>query len=558
MVWLREPCRPVRMAKAKTTKGRPETPEPTIESVFSPATADAIDVHQEALQLWYDGERVVMATQLQDPSFDARPTRAWAAHASGTFERVPLDASSLGQPTYASHQSFVPRGTSALLYTGSRRFPQQHFELALDTLAITKSPARYPQISDFTPTVMTPHPDGSLWVGGYRTQDSAFGRVYFSTDQGESWTQVPRELPGTVEALSPLGSGVVALAYRSVIAVGRAGFRELAKLKDVVQFAHVDERGVFAFGPTYTAWVAPEAKPKYGSLLTKEDGPTGGCVRLAACGGLFAMARRGPGAGLFLSADALTWARVDGWTGPEPVALVPSATGILAVTREAAVFRVGPRLEGASPPAAPAFFEAAIGGEASPSAIERAFTPGRGRAVLVVGAATAVHTSEPLEALLAQVDPKHVVPAFDPRVMDDLPTENNLVLGVVVGETDGSAEEPQWTAASLRAAMKDAQGAKIHAALSAAAKKQKLELGAVGLWLVATAQTSTARLLVGERAEGGEDAFFGTEGATQRRRPRGIRGAAVALASSADAPSVQVPAESLPTEGTLFLQYQYD
>lgn len=552
------------MAKTNPTKGCPKAatkttpPEPTLEAVFTPASADAVDIKNETLKIWYDGKRVVMATQLLDPSLSAQPPRAWATGESGQFERVAFDASTLGQPTYGSYQSFVPQGASALLYGGSQRFPKQHFSLSLDTLAITKNPACYPQVSGFTPTVMTSHPDGSLWAGGYRTQDSAFGRVYFSTDQGQSWTQVPRELPGTVEVLSPFGSGVVALAYRSVVAVGRSGFQELTKLKDVVEFAHIDERGVFAFGRTFTAWSAPGARPKYGKLLTDKDRPTNSSFRFAACGGLFAITRGGPEAGLFISADALTWTRVDASTDPFLIALVPSATGILAITREAAVFRVGPRMEEASLPEVPAFFETAIASEALPTAIERAFTPGRGRAVLVVGAATAMKDSEPLEALLAEVDAKHVVPAFDPRVMDDLPEENNLVLGVVIGDTNGNGEEPTWTAASLRAAIQDAQRAKIHATLRAAAKRHKLKLSAVGIWLVASAQATTARLLVGERADDGENVYFGTEGATQQRKAHGIRGAAVASASSADEPSVQIPMDSLPTEGSLFLQYQYD
>ena len=97
----------------------------------------------------------------------------------------------------------------------------------------------------------------------------------------------------------------------------------------------LDERGLLAFGDTFTAFVAGGKRPRYGKLLGEEDRVMHNRTRVACAGGAFVMWARGA---LHCSHDGLGWSAVAGPSSLNLRSLVPSAAGVLAVSSDADVF----------------------------------------------------------------------------------------------------------------------------------------------------------------------------------------------------------------------------
>lgn len=298
----------------------------SIERVFAPKKAPKTGVAG-----WSNGRAVAILSTPRGEKAKSFPV--WFSADGQRFIEGKLDTSKTKVEYLDTFNGPTLSPTGRLL----QRRDHHVFEAALgENVTFVPLFTGFPDQQTFTVSTLIAHPDGSLWLGGYKAADSAVGWLYRSHDEGQSWKKVHEKLPGAVHWLSPHGEGVLALAYRSVLHVTAKGSNELAKYKDVVIHAHVDERGVFGFGETFTAFGAPGKKAKYGKLLGEGDRNRRSPVAFAA--GRFALSK---GRELFTSPDALDWHKVEGFDSGTLRALLPSATGILAVSNTAEVFALG-------------------------------------------------------------------------------------------------------------------------------------------------------------------------------------------------------------------------
>ncbi|MFO0555908.1 MAG: hypothetical protein U0271_46450 [Polyangiaceae bacterium] len=299
-----------------------------VRAVFAPKETPPAGVHA-----WSDGTRVAIVSSPRGEEAESFPV--WFSEDGSAFVEGKLDfsAANVEYLNEFSGPTAAPRGR-LFKYRNSRVFEAR---LGRD---VTFSPLfEIPDSREFQASAITVTDGKSgLWLGGHKAADSAYGWLYASGDDGKSWTRVAAKLPGAVAALFPSDAGVLALVYRSVIKVAGGDPTELAKFKDVVTNVHVDERGLFGFGETFTAFVAPGKKAKYGKFLGDADRTKRSTV--VHHKGSFVMAARG---GLHSSSDALGWEPIAGWdTSCSVRSLVPCGVGVLAVTQDARAFVVSP------------------------------------------------------------------------------------------------------------------------------------------------------------------------------------------------------------------------
>lgn len=301
---------------------------PSVKRTFVPKKKTDAGVHA-----WSDGHAVAIVAAPRGEEASSFPV--WYSADGATFADGKLDFSATKVDSLNEFEgsTVVPSGRIF------KRRNDSVFEAKLGVSVKFKFAFDFPDEQTFEPRSITAHPDGTLWLGGHRRAESAQGWLYASDTNGKKWKRVAEKLPGSVGALSVHGDDVLALTWRSVMRANLDHTDELAKFKDVVTATHVDERGVFAFGDTFTAFVAPGKKPKYGKFLNEEDRAKHNRTRVAHVGHTFVMGARGA---LHASNDGLSWNTLPGSSELNLRSLVPSAAGVLAVSVDAEVFLVSP------------------------------------------------------------------------------------------------------------------------------------------------------------------------------------------------------------------------
>lgn len=296
---------------------------PSIERIFSPRKKTDAGVHA-----WSDGHAVGIIAAPRGEEGNSFPV--WYSADGVTFAEGSLDYSG----TKVDHLNEFDGGT---LVPSGRIFKRRNrsvFEAELGVQVTFRPAFEFPDHQSFEPRCILAHQDGTLWLGGHCRAQPDQGWVY-ARSNGEDWARAADKLPGSVGGLAVHMDGVLALAWRSVLQVSLKDSEELAKFKDVVTGVHLDERGLLAFGDTFTAFVAGGKRPRYGKLLGEEDRATHNRTRVACAGGAFVMWARGA---LHCSHDGLGWSAVAGPSSLNLRSLVPSAAGVLAVSSDADVF----------------------------------------------------------------------------------------------------------------------------------------------------------------------------------------------------------------------------